>query len=361
MHHMYQHLSEHLAKHPAGFPRPAGGHDIEFLKKLFTGEEAEIAVHLTPRPQSVARLSEKTRIAADELGKILARMADKGVIFETKKGGEPRYSLAPFVPGIYEFQVRNIDEELAHAFENLYPGLVEEFASVKTPWMRVLPAEQSLISTEVVPYEKASEVIIKAKAIAITDCICRKEQKLLGHGCARPKDSICMYLDYWADFAIDKGIGQRGTVEDALKIIKRAEDAGLVHLGMNTKDSLSGFCQCCPCCCGVMRALAQYDVKSAVAKSDYYSAVDIDVCTGCEACVSICPVKAISIDRKNEKAVIKTEDCIGCGLCIMECAPGALALVLKKKDEIVPPPNSWQEMWGAIALEKNKTYFFDNQ
>jgi len=72
-------------------------------------------------------------------------------------------------------------------------------------------------------------------------------------------------------------------------------------------------------------------------------------------------VKAISIDRKSEKAMIKTEDCIGCGLCIMECAPGALALVLKKKDEIVPPPNNWQEMWGAIALQKNKTYFFENQ
>jgi len=360
MHHMYQHLSEHLARHPAGFPRSAGGHDIELLKKLFTEEEAEIATHLTPRPQKVALLSEKTRIAVDELGKILAKMADKGVIFESKKGGEPGYSLAPFVPGIYEFQVRNIDEELAHLFEKLYPELVKEFAG-ETPWMRVIPAEQSLVSTEVVPYEKASEVVGKAKSIAITDCICRKEQKLLGHGCSRPKDSICMYLDYWAEFAIDKGIGQRGTVEDALKVLKRAEDNGLVHLGMNVQENMSGFCQCCPCCCGVMRALTQYDVKSAVAKSDYYSVVDIDQCNGCEACVSICPVKVISIERKSEKAIVKTEDCIGCGLCIMECAPGAISLVAKKQEEIILPPNSWQEMWMEIALQKKKTYFFDNQ
>jgi ferredoxin len=109
-----------------------------------------------------------------------------------------------------------------------------------------------------------------------------------------------------------------------------------------------------------MRALAQYDVKSAVAKSDYYSVVDIDQCSGCEACVSICPVKAISIDRKHEKAMIKTEDCIGCGLCIMECALGALSLVAKKQEEVILPPNNSKEMWLEIALQKKKTYFFEN-
>jgi len=121
-------------------------------------------------------------------------MADKGVIFDRKKDGEPCYVLAPFVPGIYEFQVRNIDAELAQAFEKLYPELVKEFASVETPWMRVIPAEQSFVTTEVVPYEKASEVVRNTEAIAITDCICHTEQKLLGRGCSRPKDSICMYF-----------------------------------------------------------------------------------------------------------------------------------------------------------------------
>jgi ferredoxin len=358
---MYHHLSEHLARHPAGFPRPAGGHDIDLLKKLFTEEEAEIAVHLTMKPQSVTQLSEKTRIGADELGKILARMSDKCIIFESKKNGEPRYILPPFVPGIFESQVHNIDVELARAFEKLYPELVKEFASAETPWMRVIPAEQSLVTTEVVPYEKASAVVKNAKAIAITDCICRKEHKLLGHGCSRPKDSICMVFGPLAEFAIDKGLGQKGTVEDALKVIKRAEDSELVHLGINAQENLSGLCQCCPCCCGVMRALTQYDVKSAVAKSDYYSFVDIDMCTGCEACVSICPVKAISIDRKSEKAEVRIEDCIGCGLCIMECAPGAISLMAKRKEDIVVPPNSMWEMWMEIALQKRKTYFFDNQ
>ena len=358
MHHMYHQLSQHLARHPAGFPSTPSGLEISMLKKLFTKEEAEIALHLAPRPQTVEKLSEKTAIARNELAKILARMADKGLVFENKKKGEPRYTLVPFVPGIYEFQVQHLDEQLAHAFEHLYPHLVKDIAGAKTPWMRVLPAEQSFSGTEVIPYERASEMLKQVENIAITDCICRKEQKLIGRGCARPLDSICLYLGPWADFAIDKGIGQKASLQDALKVLERAENTGLVHLGMNALENLVGMCNCCPCCCGVMRALTQFNMPSALAKSDYYSVIDVDLCNGCESCVAICPVKAISMNKKNEKAVVNVADCIGCGLCIMECAPGAISLVAKKQDDIIPPPPSWLEMWRAIAEEKKKTYFY---
>ena len=358
MHHMHHQLSQHLARHPAGFPSTASGLEIDILKKLFTKEEAELALHLAPRPQTVDQLSEKAGIARDELARILARMADKGLILETKKKGEPRYSLAAFVPGIYEFQVQHLDEQLAHDFEYLYPDLVKEIAGAKTPWMRVLPAEQSLSGTEVIPYQKASEMIRQVENIAITDCICRKEQKLVGRGCARPMDSICLYLGHWSEFAIEKGIGQKATIQDALKVLERAENTGLVHLGLNVTENMVGMCNCCSCCCGVMRALTQFNMPSALAKSDYYSMVDIELCNGCESCVAICPVNAISMNKKDDKAVVNVADCIGCGLCIMECAPGAISLVPKKKEDIVLPPRNGLELWHTIAEEKRKTYFY---
>lgn len=358
MHHMYHQLSQHLARHPAGFPSTSSGLEFEILKKLFTKEEAEIALHLTPRPQTVDQLSEKTGISTDELAKILARMADKGLIFEGKKKDQLRYSLVAFVPGIYEFQVQKLDEQLAHAFEHLYPDMVKEIAGAKTPWMRVLPAEQSIAEMEVIPYQKASELTRQVEKIAITDCICRKEQKLVGRGCARPLDSICMYFGTWAEFAIDKGIGQKATLQDALKVLERGENAGLVHLGLNTLETVTGMCQCCPCCCGVMRALTQFNMPSALAKSDYYSIVDIEQCNGCESCVVVCPVKAITMNKKDEKALVNAADCIGCGLCVVECAPGAISLVAKKHEDIVLPPHDGLEMWRAIAEEKKKTYFF---
>ena len=46
-------------------------------------------------------------------------------------------------------------------------------------------------------------------------------------------------------------------------------------------------------------------------------------CTGCEDCVDVCPVEALSIE--NDKAVVNDE-CIDCGVCIDECPSGALSL-----------------------------------
>ena len=51
--------------------------------------------------------------------------------------------------------------------------------------------------------------------------------------------------------------------------------------------------------------------------------VDNDKCTGCGACVEICPVNAIKIE--NEKAVIG-EECIDCGACISQCPVEAISM-----------------------------------
>ncbi len=45
-------------------------------------------------------------------------------------------------------------------------------------------------------------------------------------------------------------------------------------------------------------------------------------CTGCGACVEVCPVEAISIEGK--KARIDAVRCIGCGVCVGECPMEAI-------------------------------------
>jgi ferredoxin len=45
-------------------------------------------------------------------------------------------------------------------------------------------------------------------------------------------------------------------------------------------------------------------------------------CTGCGACVEICPVQAILV--KNGKAVIDQKKCIRCGACISSCSQNAI-------------------------------------
>ena len=51
--------------------------------------------------------------------------------------------------------------------------------------------------------------------------------------------------------------------------------------------------------------------------------VDNEKCTGCSACVEMCPVNAIKIE--NGKAVINDE-CVECGVCINGCPNEAIFL-----------------------------------
>ena len=139
-------------------------------------------------------------------------------------------------------------------------------------------------------------MINEVETVAITDCICRKEQKLVGRGCAYPRDSICMYFSPWAEFLIDKGMAQKATVKDALKVLQRGENAGLVHLGVNVLEKIGGMCQCCPCCCLVLGTVTRLKIPTGVAKSDFLSQVDTELCTGCESCVTVCPLQAISME-----------------------------------------------------------------
>ena len=52
--------------------------------------------------------------------------------------------------------------------------------------------------------------------------------------------------------------------------------------------------------------------------------VDAEKCTGCEACVEVCPVDAISVD--DGLAKVNAEECTECGLCVEECPSEAISL-----------------------------------
>ena len=50
--------------------------------------------------------------------------------------------------------------------------------------------------------------------------------------------------------------------------------------------------------------------------------VEADECVGCESCVPVCPVEAISM--KDGKAIIDQDTCTECGTCVAECPTEAI-------------------------------------
>jgi len=76
--------------------------------------------------------------------------------------------------------------------------------------------------------------------------------------------------------------------------------------------------------------------KETLVSDPCVSAVDEALCTGCLACVNVCPYKAISEKTLEEKvhgkevrrlvAEVNEALCQGCGACVVACRPGAMNL-----------------------------------
>src|SRR5512136_1438757 len=105
----YQKLAEHLDRLPGGFASTDPGAALRLLKRLFTPEEAALAIYLALDREDARGIAERAGLPIAETEQRLAVMAEKGLIFSFHpKDGPPLYQAVPFVVGIYEFQVNNL-------------------------------------------------------------------------------------------------------------------------------------------------------------------------------------------------------------------------------------------------------------
>ena len=205
----------------------------------------------------------------------------------------------------------------------------ETWSKLTVPQARVIPVERTIPMKwgEVLPLEKISSILKSATTIAQTECTCR----VMARNCDNPTD-VCILLDDFAKIFIDRGVARKITKEEALSILKRSEELGLVH-HLNNTDS-TGFeflCNCCTCCCMVLRGMVLMGKEDICYKSRYLSRPNPDKCTACEACVERCQFGAISV--MDDRAVVSEDRCFGCGLCASGCPEEAIELVCVRTPE----------------------------
>ena len=346
---VYEKLAQHLDNLPSGFPRTDSGVEMRILKRLFSPDEAEVAAKLTMMPEPVAGIAQRTDMDEVELAGMLAEMAKKGLIFRISKGDHLLYSAAQFVVGIWEYHLNDLDEELIRDVNEYMPDLMNKsWLKTKTKQMRVVPVAKSVSADmAVMPFEAAEEIINKQSKIVVADCICRKEQKMIGKGCDKPME-VCLSFGAGAYYYEQNGLGREIDKAEALELVKKGVQAGLVLQPGNQQKSLN-ICMCCGCCCGVLKNLKKMDKPALAVHTNYYAEVDAEACIGCEACVERCQVDAITVD---EIAAVDLDRCIGCGLCVTECPTEAMLLKQKdEKNQYVPPKNVF-ETYMNIAQER---------
>ena len=102
---IYRELQERLDLFSIGFPAAPSGVEITLLKKLFSEEDAELFLKLTPLLEPAEKIAENLGLPVDEAKAKLADMAGRGLLFSKDKDGTTLYGATPFVHGIFEYQV----------------------------------------------------------------------------------------------------------------------------------------------------------------------------------------------------------------------------------------------------------------
>ena len=329
---VYDRLADALNRLPNSFPRTPSNVEIPLLKKIFSPDEASIASRMGREMEPLNTLAERFGLSAEEAEEKLMVMAGRGLLWRDR---ERRFRLAPFAVGIYEAQLDEMDHEFAHLVEEYFAdGGLAGIMRPQPTIHRVIPAHDTVKAEWVLPYDDVKAILLANETFNVRDCICRAQQEQVGRRCDFPLD-ICL------SFSSRERPPRPGDIskEEALALLDKAEDIGLVHTVSNVMKGVGYVCNCCGCCCGILRAFTEFGVENSILAANYYAKIDPDICVGCGICIDRCQVKAIT--EEQGVSVVNLEECIGCGLCVTGCPNGAARLQKKPEEEIVHPPEDF--------------------
>jgi electron transport complex protein RnfB len=354
---VYRDLQKYLDRMPISYPATESGVEIRILKHLFTPEEAEIALQLSMISEPVERIHkrlEKSGKSIQELEKNLDQMVYKGSIYGSKEGGKKVYSSMPLAIGMYEFQVERLTEDFAKDFlQYLDESFGSEVGKIKIPLLRTIPVEKSIPVPEkyqVSNYDNVRYLVENAKGhLAVANCVCRQTKDMVGERCTATdlRETCIMLSPEEADYYVNVGIGRYITKDEALNILEKAQEAGLILQPVNAKNP-EAICCCCGDCCGLLTSMKKFPRPADYYSSNFYSEVNPELCSGCQICVDKCQMDAPFINEGV--AAINLDRCIGCGNCVVICGTGAIQL--KKKESEQPLPKDMNDMYSKILMKK---------
>jgi len=345
---VFECLAAALDRLPNGFPRTDSGVEMRILEKIFSPEEAALAGQLTGLLEPLEAIARRLGSPAEEIRRRLFKLVRRGIVWMDEQEGEVCFRLAPFVVGIYEAQAELMDHELAHLVEDYFAGGGAQGIMGPQPALhRVVPARKAVKSEWVLPYDDVRSLLLDAKTFGVQNCICRLQQEKLGQPCEFPMD-MCLYF---SQHERDPRPGDI-TREAALAILERSEQIGLVHTVSNVMNGVGYVCNCCACCCGILRGITAWGIENSVASSNYYAVIDAEFCADCGNCVNRCPMGAIA--EGDGHSVVDRKRCIGCGLCVTGCPNDVARLERKAEAEIVQPPVDFAA-WERARLQGRGT------
>ena len=348
---VYERLAKHLDKLPGGFPATESGVELRILKRLFSPAEAELAVCLNMIPETPEAIADRMGLNAEAIAPQLEEMSRKGLIFRAGKEKNNAYSAAMFIMGIWEYHCNDLTEDLVRDFNAYLPQIHQKsWMKSKTHHKRVVPVSTMILpESDILSYDDAEAIIKSQKKIVLGTCVCRKEEQLIGKGCANPLD-VCLFFGSVAEFYQENNLGRGIDVEKALETLEKGRKAGLVLQPSNSQNPVT-LCMCCGCCCLFLKNIKAMAKPGRYVHTNYYARVDGDKCIACGACADRCHMDAITV---AETASVNPDRCIGCGICVSDCPTGAMRYKQKKRTDQHVPPVHLHETFMKMVMDRGK-------
>jgi len=369
----YREAGEIISK-AGGTPVPVNDTLIKLLKFFIQEDELDfISAFQEKKSQTLEQLKQSSGLPEEEIMRKIKNLASKGVIFnQPNSKGVMVFRLLPLLNvGTFEYKFmgkleRNEQNlEICTLFNQLFADLknmLQDNYDAIIPFMmtlppvdrtvpvfenkpknepvKIIPINRELEKTadRIVPAQKVEELINKFDEIALGHCFCRHYKDLSGSPCQQTDDrETCFTFGKSARFTSEQGFSRMITKDEALKVLKRSEEAGLVHKAYHPNFDISkeetSICNCCRCCCanGVDNMIAPLTNTT-----HFLSMVNDDLCIGCGTCVKKCHTYAAYLNE-DKKARRNEEHCIGCGVCAHFCPQNAISMVEGERIVRIPP------------------------
>ncbi|MCQ2557677.1 MAG: FAD-dependent oxidoreductase [Oscillospiraceae bacterium] len=270
-------------------------------------------------PMTIEQLAkENPQFEREYLEKCMFAVSESGLVeyhWENLDGKNPnhekRWVLDMFVPGSAEIMMIHPEHpemfpETADFFERMTFLPLAGITELVPPGgagigMHVIPVEKAIpADCEAMDIERLSHWLKKYEGhIGVSVCSCRKQQRIRNEGDGEIEAEWCIGVGEFADYCRETGHGRDITVEEALEILKKAEDRGYVHQTTNIdgEEKVFGICNCALGICNALRTSQLFNTPNMSA-SAYTAVVDPEKCVACGKCAENCAAGAARLGQK---------------------------------------------------------------
>ncbi|MDW7730222.1 MAG: 4Fe-4S binding protein [Bacillota bacterium] len=200
---------------------------------------------------------------------------------------------------------------------------------------------------QVLPIEEIEKIFSFINSVVRLPCICRKvsmgsEQRYCYGLSMEPGQETEMgklIRSIGADYLTGPETSGLETLskEEALDQFRELEHKDLIHsVWTFVTPFIGGICNCDMNCMAMKATSKAYPVMF---KAEFLAMIDMESCSGCQACIRSCHFGAISYKLNDEKAYIDPLKCFGCGICRVSCRQEAISLV--ERSAVVEASNLW--------------------